>query len=337
MAQAQKPSTMSVYEGKWQVFASWCRERDTNPLQANLPMIADFLCELHEDKKLAYSTIDGYRTALGHMMKAFQGIDLARDPHISSLFANFARDSSRQVSRLPKWDLAFVLQVLTMAPFEPLDKAPLNLLTLKTVFLVTLASGRRRSEIHALTRESLMRAEDWTSVTVSPCMEFVAKTELANKGVKVLNSLTLQSLSAIVGSEMPEDLTLCPVRALRIYIQRTDLTRTETQKKLFMSYKKNFKKDISKNTISGWLRKMVLHAYDQGTPEVKRLFKVKAHDVRSMAASWAFFHNASVDNIMAACSWKCHNTFTSFYLRDLTRIQGDMLALGPIIAALHTS
>ena len=182
-----------------------------------------------------------------------------------------------------------------------------------------------------------MRTEEWTSFTVSPNMEFVAKTELGNKGPKVLNSLTINALSTIVGRDMPEDLTLCPVRALKIYLQKTDVVRKPEQKKLFISYRKNFKKDVAKNTISGWLRKLILLAYEKASPETKRLFKVKAHDVRSMASSWAFLHNASMDNIMTACSWRCHSTFTSYYLRDLTRIQGNMLALGPVVAALHTS
>ena len=68
--------------------------------------------------------------------------------------------------------------------------------------------------------------------------------------------------------------------------------------------------------------------------ELQRLHKVKAHEVRAMAASWAFFNNVSVEDIMAACSWKSHNTFTSYYLRDLALIQGELLRLGPL-ACLH--
>jgi hypothetical protein len=94
MAEAQKPSTMAVYESKWQSFTNWCHQRDADPLQASVPLIADFLCELHEDRKLAYSTIEGYKTAIGHMVKVFQGLDLSKDPHLYILFANFARDSS---------------------------------------------------------------------------------------------------------------------------------------------------------------------------------------------------------------------------------------------------
>jgi hypothetical protein len=98
-----------------------------------------------------------------------------------------------------------------------------------------------------------MRTEDWTSVTISPAMGFIAKTELANKGVSIIKSLTLPALSSIVGNDMPEDLSLCPVRALKIYLQKTDSIRSEMQKKLFISFKQGHNKDIANNTISGWI------------------------------------------------------------------------------------
>ena len=83
---------------------------------------------------------------------------------------------------MPQWDLAYVLNVMTGEPFEPLRKVPLMCCTLKTVFLLALASAKRRGEIHAWTRQSFKRAEDWSSVSVAPSLEFVAKTELASKG-----------------------------------------------------------------------------------------------------------------------------------------------------------
>ena len=37
---------------------------------------------------------------------------------------------------------------------------------------------------------------------------------------------------------------------------------------------------------------------------------------------------------MQACHWKAHNTFTNFYLKDLTRSDNDNnMYLGPVVAA----
>ena len=64
------------------------------------------------------------------------------------------------------------------------------------------------------------------------------------------------------------------------------------------------------------------------------LVQVKAHDIRAFAASKAFYGGVSVDQIMQACHWKAHNTFTNFYLKDLTWSDNDNnLYLGPVVAA----
>ena len=36
---------------------------------------------------------------------------------------------------------------------------------------------------------------------------------------------------------------------------------------------------------------------------------------------------------MQACHWKAHNTFTNFYLKDLTWSATDNMYLGPVVAA----
>ena len=53
------------------------------------------------------------------------------------------------------------------------------------------------------------------------------------------------------------------------------------------------------------------------------LVQVKAHDIRAFAASKVFCGGVSVDQIMQACHWKAHNTFTNFYLKDLTWSDND--------------
>ena len=36
---------------------------------------------------------------------------------------------------------------------------------------------------------------------------------------------------------------------------------------------------------------------------------------------------------MQACHWKAHNTFTNFYLKDLTWSDDNIMYLGPVVAA----
>ena len=56
----------------------------------------------------------------------------------------------RLTSVLPQYDLGIVLEALSKPHYEPLKEASLKHLTLKTVFLLAMASAGRRSEHQAL-------------------------------------------------------------------------------------------------------------------------------------------------------------------------------------------
>ena len=51
---------------------------------------------------------------------------------------------------LPQWDLGIVPEALSKPPYEPLKEASFKHLTLKTVFLLAMASVGRRSKLQAL-------------------------------------------------------------------------------------------------------------------------------------------------------------------------------------------
>ena len=75
-------------------------------------------------------------------MKYRTGYDFGLHPVLSELIKSFAKQRPVDRSLAPKWDLAFLLSHMCKAPFEPLDKASLFHLSVKTVFLVTLATAR---------------------------------------------------------------------------------------------------------------------------------------------------------------------------------------------------
>ena len=86
--------------------------------------------------------------------------------------------------------------------------------------------------------------------------------------------------------------------------------------------------------LSSWLKQTILLCYKQADPQALDLVQVKAHDIRAFTASKAFYGGVSVDQIMQACHWKAHNTFTNFYLKDLTLSHNDNnMYLVPVVAA----
>ena len=146
--------TAKVCDAKWQIFRDWTNQRKIDPIQATPKIVADFLTFLFSVKKCQVSTIKGYRSTISNTLKYKTGYDFGTHPVLSELIKSFAIQRPVDRSLAPKWDLAFVLSHMCKAPFEPLDKASLFYLSVKTVFLVTLAIARRVSEVHALSMDS---------------------------------------------------------------------------------------------------------------------------------------------------------------------------------------
>ena len=76
-----------------------------------------------------------------------------------------------------------------------------------------------------------------------------------------------------------------------------------------------------------------LLCYELSDHQAHTLHQVKAHDVRAFAACKAFQLGVSLDQILAACHWKSHNTFTQFYLKDVAWADSELFHLGPVVAA----
>ena len=144
----QRGSARSVYEAKWTIFKKWCLSNQVDFRAPPLKAIADFLLHLFQDRKLQPGTIDGYRSAIADKL-GNSTINVSKDENLTRLLDSFHRDRPKGRRGIPSWNLSLVLHQLTKAPFEPLKEASLKHLTFKTVFLLALGSGKRRSEIHA--------------------------------------------------------------------------------------------------------------------------------------------------------------------------------------------
>ena len=166
------------------------------------------------------ATISGYRTAIADALGS-KGETISKSLELNRLLSSFARDRPRPNKSIPSWDLSLVLLSLTKAPFEPLDKADIKWLTYKTVFLMALATGKRRSEIHAWTHSSVSSRRSWTEVTVSPSPAFLAKNQLASEGPESVKPVLIPALTSILDRSLTQDRSLCTVRALKYYLQKT--------------------------------------------------------------------------------------------------------------------
>ena len=252
----QRRSTRSVYEAKWTIFKKWCVTSQVDFRSPPIKSVADFLMYLFEDKKLQPSTIDGYRSAIADKL-GDTTVNISKDDNVTHLLESFHRDRPKGRRGIPSWNLSLVLPQLTKAPFEPLKEASLKHLTFKTVFLLALGSGKRRSEIHAWQHKNIRHQSDWSKVSLFPSPSFLFKNQLAKEGPGSVAPVVIPALAPTLDRSLKSDRFLCLVRALRYYLDRTSDIRQDKQL-VFVSFKKGFAKDISPATISSWIKQTVI-------------------------------------------------------------------------------
>ena len=138
-------------------------------------------------------------------------------------------------------------------------------------------------------------------------------------------SFLVRSLSDFAAG-LDVELLLCPVRALRIYLDRT-ASFSPLPRRLFVSPHRP-PRALLKNAVSFFLRE-VIHEAEAGRPEVG---PVRAHSIRGVATSAAFHRNWSVASVLESATWRSNSVFISFYLRDQHEFEG-LRSLGPFVAA----
>ena len=218
----QRGSTRAVYKSKWAIFVKWCRSHEVDFRSPSVNQIADFLLHLFTQRNLQPCTIEGYRTAIADMV-GNDKLNISKDENLTRLLDSFHRDKPKGRRGVPSWNLSLVLHQLTKAPFEPLRKASLKHLTFKTVFLLALGSGKRRSEVHAWLYKNIRHQESWSQVSLYPSPCFLSKNQLARDGPASVAPVVISALAPTLDKSLSEDKSLCPVRALRYYLDRTSV------------------------------------------------------------------------------------------------------------------
>ena len=321
-----RESSSRLYQSRWKIFCGWCRGRSVAPVNASVPVVVDFLIHLRQDKGLSVSAVKGYCSALNSVL-ALKGRDLAASPEITTLLRSFARSVNPVELRPPVWDVSLVLQSLTGAPYEPLRTCEERFLAQKTLFLLALASAKRIGELHALSYR-VSHTRDWGEVSFAFVTGFVAKTQDPSSLAPRFEGFTVPALTN--ARKNRNGRLLCPVRAVKVYLDRTAPHRPRCER-LFVTAGRS-KKEISKTTVSFWLRKTISRAYELSGTALP-VPAPRARETRGIAPSILFRKNFAVDQVLKAGTWRRHTTFTRHYLRDIAHKSLDTFHLGPVVAA----
>ena len=149
----------------------------------------------------------------------------------------------------PQWDLGIVLEALSIPPCEQLREASFKHLTLKTVFLLAMASAGRCSELQALRFDQnyIQFKPKGAGVTLYFSPEFMRRNQKPNQ----VNDPWY--IPAVPTGKSEFGAPNCPVRALHYYHRHLTehLELGKDRRRLFVPIKdNNTGKELSASTIS---------------------------------------------------------------------------------------
>ena len=178
----------------------------------------------------------------------------------------------------PPWEAQKVFELLSRAPYKPLDQADIKALSFKTAFLLAITTALEVSDLCALSIQDvcLIMGEGKSQVTLRPNPAFVGMSgSLAAISPVVLHSFPQPK------EEGGERLGLvCPVRALDLYLKRTGSFRGTTKQLLVCCQGADKDQALTPEGLVRWIREVTAPAVDLG-----RGNRSWAHATRGLATS----------------------------------------------------
>ncbi len=270
------------------------------------------------DRRQCPSTLKVYVAAIAAHHDAVDGKYLGNHDLVVRFLRGARRLNPPRPTSVPSWDLSLVLMAPQRPPFETLQSAEVKIMPLKTVLLTALASIKRVEDLQAFSvdKSCLEFGSANSHVVLRP--GYVPKVPTTPFRDHVV------SLQALPSEEADPALAfLCPVRALRLYVDRTQSFKTSDQ--FFVCYGGQQKgKAVSKQRLAHWIVDAIVLAYQ--SQDVPCLFRLLAHSTRGVSSSWALAQGASLTDICRAAGWATPNTFARFYSLRVEPVSSHVLA-----------
>ncbi len=228
IATARAPATRKLYSSKWGIFQSWCLARAIDPVNCPVGPVPEFLQE-RLTARAAATTLRVYVAAIA-ARRELDEMPLGRHRMVSAFMRGVRRLRPIRPMAVPSWDLSVTLEGLVTAPFEPLESASERILTLKVTLLLALTSLKRVGDLQALSVSEMCMdfAPGLVKVTLRPRPGYIPKVLSTSFRSQVV---TLHSFHPppFASSEDEKLHMLCPVRALKLYVDRSKVWRKSSQ------------------------------------------------------------------------------------------------------------
>ncbi len=214
------------------------------------------------ERRLSPSTLKVHVAAIAAHHDAVDGRSLGKHDLIVRFLKVARRMNPSRQPLVPSWDFSIVLAGLQRGPFEQLDSVELKFLSAKTVLLIALTSIKKVGDLQAfsVSEECLVFGPVYSHVVLRPLPGYVPKVPTTPFSGQVVN------LQALPSEETDPALALlCPVRALRIYVDRTWSFRSSEQLFVWSAERKG-----CLQTEVGPLDSGCRHAWEEATVPISR-------------------------------------------------------------------
>ncbi|XP_059380084.1 uncharacterized protein LOC132115689 [Carassius carassius] len=296
ISQARALSTRRLYASKWSVFSTWYSDHGENPTSCDVSVILSFLQELLE-KGRTPSMLKVYVATIAASHALIAGQSVGRNDLVVRFMRGARRLHPPCTATVPSWDLPTVLRALKGAPLEPLQSIDLKALSLETALLLALASVKRVGDLQALSisPNCLEFGPNDSKVFLKPRHGYVPKVLSKPFRAQVVTLSALQNTEDDPGLNL-----LCPVRALKVYLERSAPIRRSEQ--LFICFGSRTRGlPVSKQRLSKW--------------------------IRAVSSSWAWSSGVTIAEICAAAGWNSPSTFARFYNLDVPALHARVLSV----------
>ena len=146
-AAPRRPSANIVFDDRWLHFAHWAAGQGFDLLGPTAAQIDAFLYYLFDTQGLSPQSIKGYRSILASVLSRTAMAAAVQAKMMSNMITSVELQRPRMTPVIPQWNLDIIQEALSKPPYVPLWVASLKHLTLKTVFLLAMASARRCREL----------------------------------------------------------------------------------------------------------------------------------------------------------------------------------------------
>ena len=307
-----RPTTCKTYGYKIQKYIDWCnKERVKHPRNSSVADVCNFLTDMFEGGASAHA-VSGYISALSKWHRKVHGKRLCEIEELKNIRKATAIQRPPRKILFKAWNLSLVLQSLTREPFEPMVSAQMKYVSYKTVFLVAAATARRCSELGALSIAKNDFIERPQHIQIGYIPNFIPKNARVNYAGRTIVIPTFKDMASCEEEEL-----MCPVRALRHYIERSALFRKNGEKRLFVTFGagESQGQGASNKTLARWIVETIKYAYSSADEEDCQVLKMNAHSVRSVATTYAMMKGVAIQHILEAADWSSTTTFVNHYFK----------------------